>query len=107
MMSDFNVLITGTKSGIGHGLLAAFAARPNTTVIAAIRDAPTSEKAKAMVAAITEIGQGSRIIPVQYDASQPSSATEVVDYLKNSGGVTHLDTVIAKEALRTSLSVLS
>ena len=98
-MSTFNVLITGTKAGIGQGLLAAFAARPNTTVIAAIRDPPKSEKAQSMVAAITEVGVGSKIVPVQYDASQLSSAQELVDGLKNRGDITHLDIVIANAAI--------
>ena len=98
-MSTFNVLITGTKAGIGQGLLAAFVARPNTTVIAAIRDPPTSKKAQDMVAAITEVGHGSRIIPVQYDAGQLSSAQELVEGLKNSGGITHLNTVIANAGI--------
>ena len=98
-MSTFNVLITGTKTGIGQGLLAAFVARPNTIVVAAIRDPPTSEKAQSMIAAITEIGCGSRIIPVQYDAGQLSSAQELVDGLKNSGGVTHFDAVIANAGI--------
>lgn len=98
-MSPTFVLITGTKAGIGQGLLAAFIARPNTTVIAAIRDSPTSNKAKRMVATITDIGRGSRIIPAQYDAGQQSSAQELVERLKNSENITHLDTVIANAGI--------
>jgi norsolorinic acid ketoreductase len=98
-MSTFNVLITGTKAGIGQGLLAAFAAKPNTTVIAAIRDSPSSEKAQSMIAAITEIGYGSRVIPMQYDAGLLSSAQELVDGLKNSESITHIDTVIANAGI--------
>jgi hypothetical protein len=40
------VLITGFKSGIGKGLLEAYASRPNTTAIAAIRDGPDSPASK-------------------------------------------------------------
>ena len=98
-MTASYILITGTKAGIGHGLLAAFIARPNTIVIAAIRDSPTSEKAKSMVAAITEIGHGSRIIPTQYDAGKQSSAQELVERLKKSEDIAHLDTVIANAGI--------
>ena len=95
-MSSVNVLITGTKAGIGHGLLKAYAARPNTNVIAAIRDAPDSSKANAMVASI-ETAPNSTIMPVQYDASSPDSAIEMVEYIRER--ITHLDLVVASAAL--------
>lgn len=101
-MATFNILITGTKAGIGHGLLAAYASRPNTLIIAAIRDAPDSEKAQAMVSSVTNIGNGTLIIPVKYDASLPTSATDIIESLPDSHPeITHLDLVIANAGIAT------
>lgn len=98
-----NVLITGTKSGgIGHGLLTLYASRPNTTIIAAIRNTPDSPEATAMVVSISNIGSNSNIVPVQYDASDPSSAHSMVQTLQSQHPkITHLDLVIANAAQNT------
>lgn len=101
-MSTFNVLITGTKAGIGHGLLAAYASRPNTTVIAAIRDVPDSNVAQAMVSSITNIANGSRIIPVKYNAALPESASDMIESLRISyPQITQLDLVLANAGIGT------
>ncbi|KAJ9657945.1 hypothetical protein H2198_004029 [Neophaeococcomyces mojaviensis] len=100
-MSTYNILITGTKAGIGHGLLSAFASRPNTTIIAAIRDAPDSDKAKAMIAAVPTIAENTHIIPVQYDASTKSAHEVVASLATAQPKVTHLDLVIANAAVAT------
>jgi len=101
-MSTTNVLITGTKAGIGHGLLAAFAARPNTTIIAGIRDAPTSAKAKDMIDSIKSVGKGSQIIPVVYDAASSTAAHDMINSLESSHPeIKHLDIVVANAAITT------
>jgi len=99
-MSTTNVLITGTKAGIGHGLLAAFAARPNTVIIASIRDAPSSAKAKAMIDSIKTVGKGSQIIPVVYDAASSTAAHDMISSLQSSHPeIKHLDIVVANAAI--------
>ncbi|KAK5939948.1 hypothetical protein PMZ80_007366 [Knufia obscura] len=101
-MSTTNVLITGTKSGIGHGLLAAFAARPNTNIIAAIRDPPTSPKAKAMITSVPTVAKGSNIIPVEYDAASPTAAHNLIKSVQASHpDIKHLDIVVANAAINT------
>lgn len=95
-MSTFNILITGTKAGIGHGLLVAYAARPNTQVVCAIRDGPDSENAKNMVAKVTNIGSGSSIIVVKYDAAVDDSAQQMFDYVHSTHpSIQYLDCVVA------------
>jgi norsolorinic acid ketoreductase len=91
------VLVTGSKSGIGKGLLASYAARPNTTAIAAIRDGLHSTVAKELNSLPT--GKGSKVIVVAYDAASPTAASEVASTLKSSHGITHLDVVIANAGI--------
>lgn len=102
-MSTFNVLITGTKAGIGNGLLAAYVARPDTLVIAAIRDEPDSEIAKNMIKNISHIGQGSSIVAARYDAAKEDAAQQLVDFLRhNHPGIKHLDCVVANAGIATN-----
>lgn len=96
---SFNILITGAKAGIGKGLLAAYAAQPNTIAIAAIRDDPTSAKAKTLVSSI-QTGEGSKVITVPYDAVAQNDTFNCIEHLHNHyPEITHLDLVIANAAI--------
>ena len=97
MASKTTVLITGTKSGIGRNLLAAYASRKNTLVIAAIRDGPDSVPAKELEAIPT--GDGSKIVVVKYDAGSETSADEMVSYLESAHKITSLDIVVANAGI--------
>jgi norsolorinic acid ketoreductase len=92
-----SVLITGSKSGIGKGLLAAYASRPNTLAIAAIRDGPDSGAAKALTS--LPVGPGSKIVVAKYDASSRTAATELVKFIKATHHVSSLDVVIANAGI--------
>ena len=99
-MSTFNVLITGTKAGIGQGLLSAYATRPGTVVIAAVRDAPDSRATAKMISSITSIGDGSSIIPVQYDAAKETAGRDMVVYLQEKHPeIKHIDLVVANAGM--------
>lgn len=87
------ILVTGSKSGIGKGLLATYAARPNTTAIAAIRDGPNSDAAKELTS--LPVGKGSKIIVLKYDAGSNSAASEMTSILKSEHNIDHLDVVVA------------
>ncbi|KAJ9607444.1 hypothetical protein H2200_008517 [Cladophialophora chaetospira] len=91
------VLITGSKSGIGKGLLATYASRPNTLAIAAIRDGPDSEAAKALTS--LPVGSGSKIVVAEYDASSRIAAVELVSYITSTHKVSSLDIVIANAGI--------
>ena len=91
------VLITGSKSGIGKGLLSIYASRPNTLAIAAIRDEPDSEVAKTLTS--LPVGAGSRIVVAKYDASSRTAAVELVNYVKSTQNVSSLDVVIANAGI--------
>lgn len=91
------VLITGSKAGIGKGLLSLYAAREETIAIAAIRDGPDSAAAKTLTSLPT--GHGSKVIVVTYDASSPTAATDVVSDLESHHNISQLDIVIANAGI--------
>jgi norsolorinic acid ketoreductase len=91
------VLVTVSKSGIGKGLLEAYAVKPNTIAIAAIRDGPDSAAAKEL--ASIDVGKDSKIVVLKYDAGSRSAATEMVSILKSEYGINHLDVVIANAGI--------
>jgi len=97
MSPQTTVLITGCKSGIGKGLLSAYAARPNTTAIAAIRDAPDSPAAQALTSLPT--GPGSKILVATYDAASPTAATDLISFLQTTHTIGTLDIVIANAGI--------
>lgn len=101
-----NILITGTKAGIGHGLLEHYASLPRTTVIAAIREKPTSDTSQKMISSVIKLDPDSRIVPMQYDASSIDSAVELMNALKKEHAeINHLDLVIANAAFNTQWGV--
>jgi norsolorinic acid ketoreductase len=97
MTGQTTVLITGAKTGIGKGLLAAYASRPNTTVIAAIRDGLNSTATNALKS--LPVGSGSSIIVASYDASSSTAAQSMVQELAKIHGINTLDIVIANAGI--------
>lgn len=84
-------LITGANRGIGKGILSQVLARPNTTVIAALRDTSDSTAKE-----LTEVpvGSKSKLIIVKIDASSDTDAKEAVQSLKSQHGINHIDVVL-------------
>lgn len=91
------VLVTGCKSGIGRGLLSAYASRPNTLAIAAIRDGPDSAAGKALIS--LPVGLGSKVIVAKYDAGSKTAAVDLVTFLKSTYQLSVLDVVIANAGI--------
>jgi norsolorinic acid ketoreductase len=91
------VLVTGSKTGIGRGILAAYAQRANTIAIAAIRDGPDSTPAKDLASLPT--GTGSKVIVAKYDAGSTTAAAELTTYLREKHHIQHLDVVIANAGI--------
>ncbi|RDW58431.1 hypothetical protein BP5796_12361 [Coleophoma crateriformis] len=97
MSQNTTVLITGANRGIGQGLLNVYLARPNTTVIAGVRN-----PAHATVQSLkdnTPCGQGSQLIVVKIDNTSETDAKAAVDILTSKYRITQLDIVIANAGI--------
>lgn len=79
--------------GIGKGIVASILGRPDTVVIAAIRDLSNSSEISSLPTA-----PGSRLIIVKVDGKSPSDATIAIESLQ-SQGITHIDVLIANSGV--------
>ncbi|EXJ81509.1 hypothetical protein A1O1_07573 [Capronia coronata CBS 617.96] len=90
-------LITGANRGIGRGLTNLILARPNTTVLALVRD-PDDETSKSL--ASVPRGSNSILIVLPYDAKDPNdAAATAITTAQRDHGITHLDVVIANAGM--------
>lgn len=89
-------LITGANRGIGKGIVSQLLARPNTTVIAALRDiADTTAKDLGKLPAAS----GSSLIIVKIDALSDTDAKDAVNSLRSQYGIQQVDVVIANSGI--------
>jgi norsolorinic acid ketoreductase len=95
-MAPTVVLITGANRGIGRGLLELYLARPNHTVIAAVRD-PDHTTAKELPALPT--GEGTSLITVKLDLTVPSDPAAAVKELSAKHGIDHIDILVANAGI--------
>lgn len=96
-MSTTTYLITGANRGIGKGLTAELLKRPNTTVVAGVRDTAAS----ASILNAIPAGEGSKVILVKIDSQSETDAKEAVSTLA-SEGITSIDVVIANAGIAHS-----
>ncbi|PYI06497.1 NAD(P)-binding protein [Aspergillus sclerotiicarbonarius CBS 121057] len=89
------VLITGANKGIGRALVQTYLARPQTTVIAAVRN-PNSPDSKSL--SDHAPAKGSRLIIVKIDSSSNTDASNAITTLSDQG-ITTLDIVIANAGI--------
>lgn len=90
--------------GIGHGILTTILARPNNTVIAAVRDpqAAASQNLKNIPKA-----EGTSLHIIKIHSAVPTDPAAAVKTLA-AAGISHIDTVIANAAIAdTTSSVLA
>lgn len=86
-----NYLITGANRGIGRGLTDLILRRPDTTVIALVRDLE-HETTKSLASSSAD---PKRLLILPYDAKQPDSAANAISTLESTHGIKNLDLVIA------------
>lgn len=96
---ELTILITGANRGIGKGLVSVFLQKPNTTVVAAVRD-----PSKASSIGLTELPKAasSRIIVVKLDAADKSAAEAAVNTLRTDHHIDSLDVVVANGGINHS-----
>lgn len=88
------------STGIGLGLVEVYLGRPNTTVIAAVRN-PSDIASLASLQKL-KAGANSKLIIVKIDSTSPSDADEAVRLLETEHGITAVDTVIANAGICTT-----
>lgn len=93
-MSSLTYLITGANRGIGQGFVSTLLLRPNTTVIAAVRDVSKASSLESIPK-----GSGSKLILIKIDASSETDPFTAVTELKTKHNITSLDIVIANAGI--------
>ncbi|KAK0112937.1 hypothetical protein ONS95_014655 [Cadophora gregata] len=96
MVSNTTVLITGCNRGIGRGLLEIYLSRADHDIIGTARH--TSPSLLAELDAIPK-GKNTRLILLKLDSASTTDASSVVEALKSTYQVTHIDTVIANAGI--------
>lgn len=95
-------MITGASRGLGKGFLVLLLQRPNTTVIAAIRN---PAKFTAELEAIPK-ASGAKLIIVKLDGAIDSDAALAVQELQTKHNITSLDVVVANAAIADPTPIL-
>ncbi|KAE8140904.1 hypothetical protein BDV38DRAFT_268993 [Aspergillus pseudotamarii] len=91
-MAQTTVLVTGANRGIGKGLVTAYLAKANTTVIATCRE--QSDQNTNELCSLTR-GHGSNLIIVSLSLDKPDSVLDAVSQLQRHHSVSKVDIVIA------------
>ncbi|KAG0645823.1 Short chain dehydrogenase nor1 [Hyphodiscus hymeniophilus] len=94
-MSPQVIVITGANRGIGKGLLSAYIARPDTIVIAAVRDVSKSTKDLSSVT----VGKSSKLIVVKIDSTVDSDPATAVKELETKHSISKVDILISNAGL--------
>ena len=102
-MSSTVYLITGANRGLGRGIAEAVLVRPNTTVIAAVRD-PSAPSAQSLQSLRTT--PSSKVIVVKVDSRSPTDAAAAVQKLEDQGIITYVDVVIANAGISNDFSTV-
>lgn len=95
-MSSKSYLITGANRGIGKGLVATLLSRPNTTVIAGVRDpsASTSQELSSL-----PVASGSKLITIKLDSTSLTDPEAARTTLESDHGLTKLDVIVANAGI--------
>ncbi|KAF1351424.1 aflatoxin biosynthesis ketoreductase-like protein nor-1 [Delphinella strobiligena] len=89
------VLVTGANKGLGRGFVEKYLSRPETTVVAAVRNLAGKDSQEL---AELKKAQGSKLILVKIESTSESDAAKAVKEIK-SQNVSHLDVVIANAGI--------
>lgn len=74
-----------------------FLARPNNTVVAAVRDPSNADSVASLK--VLSVGTGSKLIIVKIDSLSETDAADAVKLLESEHGITSLDVVIANSGI--------
>lgn len=102
-MPGVTYLITGANRGIGRGLTTSLLQRPNTTVVAAVRDVANSTP---VLEALPK-GADSKLVIVKIDSQVESDPRTAVAELQSKHGISSLDVVIANAGISHSGALIA
>ncbi|KAK8096184.1 hypothetical protein PG999_014206 [Apiospora kogelbergensis] len=94
--NDTVYLVTGANRGIGLGLVKALLARPDTTVIATVRDAATAAALRDELAPLSTVaaGEATRAHVAVLDLSTAPTAAQVLAALPPAAAVPRVDVLV-------------
>lgn len=95
-MASSTFLITGAGRGLGRGFVANLLKRPNTTVVAAVRD-PSSTSAKSL--SELPVANDSKLIVVKINSDSVTDPFTAVSSLLTDYNIPAIDVVIANAAI--------
>jgi norsolorinic acid ketoreductase len=95
-MPSTSYLVTGANRGIGKGIVTALLARPNTTVIAGVRD-PEADLSKALKS--LPVASGSKLIIIKLDSTSTTDAELAAKTLASEYNLTSLDVLVANAGI--------
>ncbi len=96
-MAPTIVLITGANRGIGRGLLESYLARPNHTVIAAVRD-PNHATARELTT-LPHLVSDTSLVVTKLDLTVASDPAAAVADLADRHGIRHVDILVANAGI--------
>lgn len=99
-MSELTYLITGAGRGIGKGILSALMTRPNTTIIAAVRDTSAATKSHSTV----PVGKDSKLIIIKFDATLDTDTSTAAEILKTKHNITKIDILLSNAGLLNGIA---
>ncbi|KAH8595455.1 putative aflatoxin biosynthesis ketoreductase nor-1 [Bisporella sp. PMI_857] len=97
MTANTVYLITGANRGLGHGLVSSYLSRPNTTVIATIRD--TENPALTAPLTALPVGASSELILIKLESTKDSDFPAAIETIEKKHGIAQIDVVIASAAV--------
>lgn len=98
-MSGLTYLITGANRGIGKALLETLIIRPNTVVIAGVRDIEKSTEDLSSV----KVGADSKLIIVKIDSLAETDPYDAVVQLKSKYNITKVNVLISNAGILTTM----
>ncbi|PVH75363.1 aflatoxin biosynthesis ketoreductase-like protein nor-1 [Cadophora sp. DSE1049] len=99
-MSGLTYVITGAGRGIGKGILSALITRPNTTIIAAVRDTKAATESLSSL----PVGKDSKLIIIKLDATIDADPSAAVEELKTKHNITKIDILLSNAGLLDTIA---
>lgn len=102
-MANLTYLITGANRGLGQGFTSTLLQRPNTTVVATVRDPEKSQDELSKLPKAT----GSKLIVLKLRADVDEDASAAISQLRTEHNISAIDVAIANAGISHSGTTVS